>query len=110
MLVLNHINQCFGQGDAPRAISLKEGLEQDHVTLCFADPWTEEANPGWPLRNILSLVAHHAPEKLKDFKVGLILLFISIFLRKNTVDSSFSVLYYIGDWFEGTRSFLQRRL
>jgi hypothetical protein len=33
-------------------------LEANHVTLVFADPSTQNAFPGWPLRNLIAAVAY----------------------------------------------------
>uniref|UniRef100_A0A914VB73 Ubiquitin-like modifier-activating enzyme ATG7 n=1 Tax=Plectus sambesii TaxID=2011161 RepID=A0A914VB73_9BILA len=34
----------------------------DEVTLVFADPSTQEAFPGWPLRNLLAALAYEKPQ------------------------------------------------
>ena len=39
--------------------------DNDNVALGFADPGTLEANPGWPLRNLLALVARAQPDRLR---------------------------------------------
>ena len=49
-------------------LCLKEGVEAHSDTeliLAFADPSTLADYPGWPLRNLLALIAKKCPEKLK---------------------------------------------
>ena len=50
-------------------LSLKEGVIEaksaTEVILAFADPSTLTEYPGWPLRNLLALIAKKCPEKLK---------------------------------------------
>ena len=58
--------------------TLKEGMNMHDVTLVFADPSNLEDYPGWPLRNLLALIAHKNPQKLtKDFQI--------IALRQNAI-------------------------
>ena len=50
-------------------LSLKEGVietkSDTELILAFADPSTLTEYPGWPLRNLLALIAKKCPEKLK---------------------------------------------
>ena len=49
--------------------SLKEGIENEsdtNLVLAFADPSTLPEYPGWPLRNLLALIAKKCPEKLQN--------------------------------------------
>ena len=50
-------------------LSLKEGIENEsdtNLVLAFADPSTLPEYPGWPLRNLLALIAKKCPEKLQN--------------------------------------------
>ena len=50
-------------------LSLKEGIENKsdtNLVLAFADPSTLPEYPGWPLRNLLALIAKKCPEKLQS--------------------------------------------
>ena len=46
----------------------EEGGGKDGCLLAFSDPSSHESSPGWPLRNLLLLVAVHM--KLRSVKVG----------------------------------------
>ncbi len=43
--------------------------QDETVTIGFCDPSTLEANPGWPLRNFLILVAQNWGDRIKQLNV-----------------------------------------
>ncbi len=47
-------------------LSLKDGLHAKNVILAFADPSSFDEYPGWPLRNLLALLAKHSPQALQS--------------------------------------------
>ena len=51
--------------DKNQILTLEEGMKEDELILAFADPSTLDEHPGWPLRNLLALLALKRPEKLK---------------------------------------------
>ena len=67
-------------------VSLKEGMEKldEDLVLGFADPSTLPEYPGWPLRNLLALIAIKRPEKLRQ---GIKILA----LRQKAVNSELSI-------------------
>ena len=59
--------QCI-LDDKVNILSLKEGVENENNTelvLAFADPSTLSDYPGWPLRNLLALIAKKCPNRLR---------------------------------------------
>jgi hypothetical protein len=45
-------------------VSLSQGLvHHKDAMIGFADPWTGEGHPGWPLRNLLALVRESCPDR-----------------------------------------------
>ncbi len=64
---------CFILVEAPGGLevtSLQAGIRSAYpIALGFADPWTQDGNPGWPLRNILVLLSRAALERLSDLRV-----------------------------------------
>ena len=51
-----------------QTLTLEHGIHDSEAIFCFADPSTFADNPGWPLRNLLALIAHSCPHRL--FKAG----------------------------------------
>ena len=44
--------------------TLQDGISDHNTVIAFADPCTLESYPGWPLRNLLLLLAKCCPERL----------------------------------------------
>ncbi|PAA86392.1 hypothetical protein BOX15_Mlig000764g11, partial [Macrostomum lignano] len=59
------LDQAGWSPDSVQLISLAEakqlGLQAQHCTFGYADPSTDSRAAGWPLRNLLVLLAHHWP-------------------------------------------------
>ncbi|CAH1793054.1 unnamed protein product [Owenia fusiformis] len=49
--------------------SIKELASKQKVILCFADPCTLKSHPGWPLRNLLALIATLGLDTLTELDV-----------------------------------------
>ena len=45
--------------------TLQGGISDHNSVIAFADPCTLESYPGWPLRNLLLLLAKYCPERLR---------------------------------------------
>ena len=54
----NHENVTF--------TTIQNGLQQEDSIIAFADPCTIENHPGWPLRNLLLLIAKFCPVRLQE--------------------------------------------
>lgn len=46
--------------------TLEDGLVDQNSIVAFADPCTLGSHPGWPLRNLLLLLAKYCPERLPN--------------------------------------------
>ncbi len=52
-------------GKVGEILSLKQSLEDDDAVLCFADAWSQTNHPGWPLKNLIALLANKNPQRLE---------------------------------------------
>lgn len=75
--------------DDVEIVTLEAGLEKENgAVLCFSDPGHVEEHPGWPLRNLLCVVALRHPRKLET---GVEIVGVRQRMREGKVDLSSSI-------------------